>query len=607
MLRNTLLLLSLWGSNMASPTGISYDEAIRQGWNYDQSTEQWSAPGEGASPTSLSYSDALAFGWKYDDATGKWTPPDKGFDPEAARGNVDPNATYSNFDLALAQQGSAYSDIQAAANRGGQDEGGFSIGDVVSGFGDVAKNLAPIWGPIAGYYAAPAIGAAAGIGNTGGAAVYGAGLSAATGGNPIQGAATAAGLSYAGGSLTGTDASGGSSSAPGENLGGGLQVRGGAGDNFGGSFANEGGAPAVSGAGTDPSYLGSGLVPGGRGGLDSMGGGAGVTASGGAVDNFGGSFANASPSQPLSEGGAAGSDLGSGAITNPVDAPVATSGGGTGGLPADVPGTEAGGAPLGNGLQLDRSSSSNALALGGGGLGAASLGGSSGGGGGGSLGGGETLGGQELSDGSMSGGDYGDYGTTFSEERGLTSGLSDYWDKIAGGLGIAGSALLKYGPLALGVAGFSQAKKSGQAAATQLKQVGTPQADLGKSLVDGYQNGTLNPADTAAIDRWAAQQVAAIKQQMANAGTSDSTQSLAMQREITARAEEMKAVSRENLLKIGLGALNTSDQYQVAAIQAELNADQNAINFASKFMGTYAQWLYSGSRMVAPTTQSQVG
>jgi len=151
--------------------------------------------------------------------------------------------------------------------------------------------------------------------------------------------------------------------------------------------------------------------------------------------------------------------------------------------------------------------------------------------------------------------------------------------------------LLKYGPLALGPLQTLQQRNATKDAAGRIGALGSGARDVGQSIVDGFKNGTLNPADLAGIDRWERQSVAQMRQFFARTGRSNSTSAVQSEADIRARAEEMRAQSRQNLLTTGLNALGISDKYELASIQAELQGDQTMAESASRFLNSYGAWL----------------
>lgn len=158
------------------------------------------------------------------------------------------------------------------------------------------------------------------------------------------------------------------------------------------------------------------------------------------------------------------------------------------------------------------------------------------------------------------------------------------WNKI-------GNTITKYGPLGLGVAGLAQQQRAGHAAAGQLGEVGQAQRDVGNQLVADWKAGKLTPADAQAIDEWERGAIAQTRQYYANAKQSDSSAAVNAESLIHARAEAMRSAARNNLLTMGLNALNVTDKYQAAAIQAQYGADQQMLANALQFMNIYGAWL----------------
>lgn len=132
----------------------------------------------------------------------------------------------------------------------------------------------------------------------------------------------------------------------------------------------------------------------------------------------------------------------------------------------------------------------------------------------------------------------------------------------------------KYGPLGLSLMRSAMSNSAGNKAASQIANTGGLQRQTATGLVQGYNNGTLNPADNAGIDQWAQNQINALRQFYANAGTGDSSQAKQAEAAIMAQATQMKAQARQNLLQTGLNELNGLDQNTIRAIQTNLAADQ---------------------------------
>ncbi len=151
--------------------------------------------------------------------------------------------------------------------------------------------------------------------------------------------------------------------------------------------------------------------------------------------------------------------------------------------------------------------------------------------------------------------------------------------------------LMKYGPALMGPLGLLQQRNAVKSATDKLSSIGGPTKAVGESIVNGFMNGTLNPADLAGIDKWERDSVAASRQFFARAGTSTSTQAVQSEADIRQKAEQMRQQARQNLLQTGISALGVTDKYQAAAIQAELQGDQQMAQYASNFLNSYGSWL----------------
>lgn len=158
---------------------------------------------------------------------------------------------------------------------------------------------------------------------------------------------------------------------------------------------------------------------------------------------------------------------------------------------------------------------------------------------------------------------------------------------------MVGKMALKYGPAALSLMGALKGGGKGpyDRAAAAYGNIGTQQRQTASGLVSAYNNGTLNPAESAGIDTWAQQQVAALKQYFAQSGQSDSTQAQQAIGQVMAQAEQMKNQARENLLKLGLNELNGLDQNTAMAVRATLQGDIAAQEAQSQFMEQFAKLL----------------
>jgi hypothetical protein len=156
------------------------------------------------------------------------------------------------------------------------------------------------------------------------------------------------------------------------------------------------------------------------------------------------------------------------------------------------------------------------------------------------------------------------------------------WDSIA-------KIATKYGPLGLSVLNTIRGNNMYDKAAGQLGALGGTQRGAGNALVQGYESGTLNPAENAQIDTWANQQVAAIKQFYANAGTPNSTQEQAAIAQIQAQATQQKNTAMQSLLQTGLTALNGVDQNTAAAIETTLKGSQAALQAQNSFSEQFAK------------------
>ena len=160
---------------------------------------------------------------------------------------------------------------------------------------------------------------------------------------------------------------------------------------------------------------------------------------------------------------------------------------------------------------------------------------------------------------------------------------------------------LKYGPAGLSLLRSVMGQSAYSKAASQLSNVGATQRATANGLVQGFNNGTLNPAESAGIDKWAQQQVAALRQFYANAGTADSTQAVQAEAAVMAQATQMKNQASQNLLQVGLNELNSLDQNTVNGIKVNLQGDQAAQKAQADFAAQFAK-LIGSTQTPAPAT-----
>lgn len=155
------------------------------------------------------------------------------------------------------------------------------------------------------------------------------------------------------------------------------------------------------------------------------------------------------------------------------------------------------------------------------------------------------------------------------------------------------SAAAKYGPAGLSLMRSVMGQGAYAKAASALGNVGSTQRATANGLVAGYNNGTLNPAENSGIDTWATNQVSALRQFYANAGTADSTQAKQAEAAVMAQATQMKNQASQNLLQVGLNELNNLDQNTVAGIKVNLQGDQAATQAQANFAATFAKLIGS--------------
>lgn len=164
---------------------------------------------------------------------------------------------------------------------------------------------------------------------------------------------------------------------------------------------------------------------------------------------------------------------------------------------------------------------------------------------------------------------------------------------------------LKYGPAGVSLLRSVMGQGAYAKAAGQLSNVGATQRATANGLVQGYNNGTLNPAESAGIDTWATQQVSALRQFYANAGTADSTQAKQAEAAVMAQATQMKNQATQNLLTVGLNELNSLDANTVAGIKVNLQGDQAATQAQANFAAQFAKLI--GSQQSGVSAPSPAG
>jgi hypothetical protein len=164
------------------------------------------------------------------------------------------------------------------------------------------------------------------------------------------------------------------------------------------------------------------------------------------------------------------------------------------------------------------------------------------------------------------------------------------------------SAAMRYGPLALGGAGAIYNRMQAGKYAKELNAVAQPQRDVGNSLLAQYQAGKLNPADQFAIDQWKNGAIAQTMDYYAKNGMADSTMAKNAVAGIASKAEAMRQAALNNLLTQGNNILNTANQYQQLAIQAQQQGDMALMQNAVQFLAYYGYYLRSMQPQTAAAT-----
>lgn len=196
----------------------------------------------------------------------------------------------------------------------------------------------------------------------------------------------------------------------------------------------------------------------------------------------------------------------------------------------------------------------------------------------GALGGGAGLGTTEAGTAATTG------ATTAGTTAGATGAGTSLLSKVA--------PYAKYAvPLIASMAGG--AGKGGKGAQGQLGQISAEQQALGEQLLNQYKSGTLQPWEQSAIDQYTKQSKAQMRQQMANAGISDSTMMAEEEAKIDANATQLYGNFMKTTLSNGMQALGYAVGPTTTLLNTQLQQDQNLQNAwtsaANIFMQMMAQ------------------
>lgn len=151
--------------------------------------------------------------------------------------------------------------------------------------------------------------------------------------------------------------------------------------------------------------------------------------------------------------------------------------------------------------------------------------------------------------------------------------------------------LTKYGPLALGGAGMLNQRATADRFRQQMAQIGGPQRAIGEQLLGQFQQGKLAPGDAARIAEWEQSALAQARQYYSKAGQPKGTSANSTYSQISKQAEAMRQQALQGMLSTGLSTLNITDRYQAAALNAEMQADQQANAAGTQFLNAYGSWL----------------
>ena len=195
---------------------------------------------------------------------------------------------------------------------------------------------------------------------------------------------------------------------------------------------------------------------------------------------------------------------------------------------------------------------------------------------------------------------------TLSQVTAPASESGSWTDALTKGMTTKGAldALAKYGPLGLSAANIASQKKLAGQSGQKIAGIGATQNAVAQQQISDAQAGKINPADQAAIDQWKQQAKAQALQYFAKAGLSDSSMAQQSLADIDAKGAQMFEQARQQLLQAGISTLNITDKYQLAAVNAEMQASQASSQQMGQFLNTYGQWMSQTPKMTSGTTSA---
>lgn len=153
------------------------------------------------------------------------------------------------------------------------------------------------------------------------------------------------------------------------------------------------------------------------------------------------------------------------------------------------------------------------------------------------------------------------------------------------------NSVAPYALMAMSAKGQGATKANGNNAAAQLNALAAPVANVESSLLSNFQNGQISAADQSAIAQWQQQQKAAVDQYYAKAGLSNSSMHADAVSKIGQQADAMRQQAVQNLLTGGLKAAGIAQGPQMAAIQAQLQSDQQSQLATQNFLQQLAKMM----------------
>lgn len=145
-------------------------------------------------------------------------------------------------------------------------------------------------------------------------------------------------------------------------------------------------------------------------------------------------------------------------------------------------------------------------------------------------------------------------------------------------------------PLVASLAGGKGA--GGKGAQGQLGQISAEQQAIGEQLLNQYKSGTLQPWEQSAIDQYTKQSKAQMRQQMANAGISDSTMMAEEEAKIDQNATQLYGNFMQTTLQNGMQALGYAVGPTTTLLNTQLKQDQNLQNAWTSAANIFMQMMH---------------